>query len=227
MSARISIVVPTLNSAAGLPGCLEALIEGLTAGVIRELIITDGGSDDTTLEIADAVGATVISGAASRGGQLRRGVAACRGDWVMVLHADTQLSPGWSRSVGAHLNDGKGQSAYFRLGFRAPGMMPRWVAGWANLRSALFALPYGDQGLLMRRSVYDRAGGYPDQPLMEDVALVRALGRPLVALPVLASTSPERYLKVGWLRRGARNLWTLLRYFAGSDPEGLAAADRR
>jgi len=105
--------------------------------------------------------------------------------------------------------------------------MPAWFAGWANLRSSLFGLPYGDQGLLMRRVAYDRAGGYPDQPLMEDVALVRTLHRPLAGLPVRALTSAERYRRAGWIRRGARNLWTLARYFSGADPAVLAAAYRR
>ena len=161
------------------------------------------------------------------GGQLRRGVAAARGDWLLILHADTQLSPGWVEAVADHLDRPEAPPAYFRLAFRARGLMPALVAGWANLRARLFALPYGDQGLLLRRAVYDSAGGYPDQPLMEDVALVRALGRPLVALPAEARTSAARYQRTGWLRRGARNLWTLLRYVMGADPAALAARYRR
>lgn len=226
MSARISIVIPTLNAAAHLPRCLEALMEGLAAGLIRELIVSDGGSTDATLAIADAAGAQIVTGAASRGGQLRRGVAQAQGDWLLVLHADTVLEPGWSAWVADHVA-AAGGPAHFRLGFRAAGVMPSWVAGWANLRSRLFALPYGDQGLLLPVADYARAGGYPDQPLMEDVALVRALGRPLTALPVRALTGAERYQRDGWLRRGARNLWTLARYAAGADPTRLAARYHR
>ena len=230
MTAKISVIIPTLNAGDSLPACLTALIEGLTAGLIKELIISDGGSGDKTILIADDAGAHLVTGPASRGGQLRRGAAVARGQWLMVLHADTVLEPGWSRAVGDHLNDSD-RAAYFRLKFRANGIMPTWVAGWANLRSALFGLPYGDQGLLVPRTAYVRAGGYPDQPLMEDVALVRALtrtsgDRPL-ALPATAVTGPERYQRAGWLRRGARNLWTLLRYMRGTDPERLAAAYRR
>ncbi|MEY8831341.1 TIGR04283 family arsenosugar biosynthesis glycosyltransferase [Sedimentitalea sp. XS_ASV28] len=227
MPAEISIVIPTLNAQAHLPGCLAALMEGLSAGLIRELIVSDGGSTDATCRIADEAGAVLIRGPASRGGQLRRGIEKARGRWLLVLHADTRLEPGWAAVVDAHLAAGQGQSAYFRLAFCERGVMPAWVAGWANLRSRLFGLPYGDQGLLMQRAVHDRAGGYPDQPLMEDVALVRALPRPLIALPVRAFTSAERYREAGWLRRGARNLWTLARYFAGADPERLAASYRR
>lgn len=224
MSAPISIVIPTLNAAQVLPGTLQALMEGLHAGLIRELIVTDGGSGDATLEIADEAGAQIVIGPPSRGGQLRRGCAAAKGDWLFILHADTELQAGWAAEVAAHLPSDR--PAALRLRFRAKGLGPSWVAGWANLRSRLFGLPYGDQGLLVRREAYQSVGGYPDQPLMEDVALIRALPRP-VLLKTGAITSAERYTRQGWIRRGARNLWTLTRYFLGADPERLAQAYRR
>lgn len=226
MSAQISIVVPTLDAEKVLPACLMSLIEGLHAGLIRELIVSDGGSADATLAIADEAGAVIVRGPASRGGQLRRGVAEARGAWLLVLHADTELAPGWAEAVARHIAQSEG-AAHFRLRFRARGVMPAWVAGWANLRSALFGLPYGDQGLLVSRRDYDRAGGYPDQPLMEDVALVRALAARPTALPCVALTGAERYQRAGWLRRGARNLWTLARYMGGADPARLAESYRR
>lgn len=221
MSASLSIVIPTLNAGEDLPGCLERLVEGLTSGLIRELIISDGGSTDHTLAIADEAGGRIVEGAASRGGQLRRGCTEAKGPWLLILHADTQLEPGWADAVAAHVQAAGAKPAYFRLKFRARGTMPTLVAGWANLRSRLFGLPYGDQGLLVSRRDYDRAGGYPDQPLMEDVALIRALPR-ATGLPVMASTSAERYLATGWLRRGMRNHWTMLRYRLGASPEALA-----
>lgn len=227
MTAEISIIIPTLNAEGCLPQCLAALIEGLPAGLIRELIVSDGGSTDATCRIAEEVGAVVVQGPASRGGQLRRGAEAARGRWLMMLHADTVLDPGWAPVVAAHLSAPGAGTAYFKLAFRAAGILPAWVAGWANLRAGLFGLPYGDQGLLVRRADYDHAGGYPDQPLMEDVALMRALAGRKTALPVRALTSAERYLQSGWLRRGSRNLWVLARYFAGTDPQRLAESYRR
>ncbi len=226
MSAQLSIVIPTLNAEQELPACLASLIEGLTAGVIKELIVTDGGSTDATEVIADEAGAVLVTGPASRGGQLRRGAKRAKGEWLLVLHADTVLEPGWSAVVGDHINNSNG-AAYFQLQFRVRGLMPSWVAGWANLRSRLFSLPYGDQGLLVTRAEYEDIGGYRDIPLMEDVALTRALARPLTGLQVTATTSAERYVRAGWLRRGARNLWTLLRYLSGTDPKVLAASYRR
>jgi len=225
--APITVIIPTLDAEGELPGCLAALGEGLVAGLIRELVISDGGSTDATRQIAEAAGAVLLTGPPSRGGQLRRGAAVARGDWLLVLHADTQLAPGWAGAVADHLDRPEAAPAYFRLRFRARGLCPALVAGWANLRARLFALPCGDQGLLLRRTGYERAGGYPDQPLMEDVALVRALGRPLAALPAEARTSAACYQRTGWLRHEARNLWTLLRYVMGADPAVLAARYRR
>jgi len=217
MRAPLSIVIPTLNAADALPACLGALMEGLEAGLIREVIVTDGGSEDETRKVAEAWGAEVILGAASRGGQLQRGCAAARGEWLLVVHADTCLAPGWAEDVIAHLPTG--QAGYFRLRFDHGG---RWVAGWANLRSRWLGLPYGDQGLLISRALYDWSGGYLNQPLMEDVALARTLRGQLKSLQTNAITSARRYRRDGWLRRGARNLWTLARYFMGVDPARLA-----
>ena len=221
MPAPISVVIPTLNAAAELPGSLGCLMEGLAEGLIREVVISDGGSRDATLNLAEEAGARLVSGPASRGGQLRRGCAQARADWLLVLHADTQLSPGWAAVVAAHLRDGQGQAGYFQLQFRAKGIWPIVVAGWANLRARLFRLPYGDQALLIRREAYFAAGEYPDQPLMEDVAMVRRL-KVFKELPVKASTSAQHYQQQGWLRRGAGNLLILLRYFLGADPNKLA-----
>ena len=230
MPARISIIMPTLNAAATLPRSLEALIEGLGTGLgtglIRELIVSDGGSDDATPDMAVAAGALVLTGPPSRGGQLQRGCAAASGQWLLILHADTVLSPGWAQVVSDHINRAGAGPAWFRLRFDDPGVMASWAAGWANLRARLFGLPYGDQGLLVAKDDYLRAGGYPDQPLMEDVALVRALGG-LTGLPAEARTSAGKYQRDGWLRRGARNLWTLMRYFSGADPEILATRYRQ
>jgi hypothetical protein len=226
MPAEISIVIPTLNAAEGLCKCLPALMEGLHGGLIRELIISDGGSEDATADLAEEAGAVFLTGSASRGGQLRRGCTAAKGNWLLILHADTVPEPGWADSVSRHLEDGLGRAAYFRLAFDARGAAPAWVAGWANLRSRVFGLPYGDQGLLVRRQDYETAGGYPDQPLMEDVALARRL-KVLVMLPAAVRTSAARYQRDGWLRRGSRNLWTLARYALGADPEKLAARYRR
>lgn len=225
MRAPISVIIPTLNAEAALPSCLDGLMEGLEAGLIRELIISDGGSEDATGATAQAWGAEVLHGAASRGGQLRRGCAEAKADWLLIVHADTVLQPGWTKAVRAHLAHPE-RAGWFRLSFDHSGLAAGIFAGWANLRSR-FGLPYGDQGLLISAALYAKSGGYADQPLMEDVALARALRGKLVPLDGVARTSAEKYQRQGWLRRGARNLWTLIRYFAGTDVHRLATGYRR
>lgn len=222
MRAPLSIVIPTLNAAPALAALLADLTPGLAAGLIREVIVSDGGSEDESAALAEAAGARLVTGPASRGGQLVRGCAAAEGDWLWVIHADTRLPPDWPAAIEAVLAEGGAH--YGRLRFDVPGLAPRLVAGWANLRSRVFGLPYGDQTLLLPRALYQAAGGYPDQPLMEDVALARRLD--LHALALTVTTSAARYQRAGWLRRGGRNLLILLRYFLGTDPEQLARAYR-
>lgn len=222
MRAPISVIVPTLNAGNHLSECLAALVEGLDAGLIRELIITDGGSTDDTHALAEAWGAVIVSGEASRGGQLRRGCGQAQGTWLLVLHADTQLAPGWSKAAAAHIASGT-TAGWFDLRFDRGG---RFVAGWANLRSRL-GLPYGDQGLLLPRTLYDKTGGFPDIPLMEDVAMARALRGQLRRLGHTAVTSSDKYRAQGWIKRGARNLTTLGLYALGVSPERLAARYQR
>jgi rSAM/selenodomain-associated transferase 2 len=228
MSAPISVIIPTLNVAGDLGPCFEALTEGLMDGLLRELILADGGSRDAIGAVADAAGARLVTSPPGRGTQLAAGAMAARGEWLLFLHADTVLEGGWTREVRRHLDGGPGTAGYFRLRFDTRGAAPRLVAGWANLRSALLALPYGDQGLLISRSLYRSVGGYPEIPIMEDVALARRLGhRRLARIGAEAITSGRRYVREGWLRRGARNLVTLAQYFIGIRLDRLAQSYER
>ncbi len=223
MPATLSIVIPTLNAETALPETLDALLPGVGAGVIREVIVSDAGSTDGTQVLAKEAGAEVVTGQPGRGGQLRRGAQVARGEWMLFLHADTHLPANWVGAVMTHIAAQPEKAAVFRLAFRAGGMMSAVTAGWANLRTRLFSLPYGDQGLLISRALYDQIGGYPDQPLMEDVAIARRLKGRVVLLPETASTDAGRYLAEGWVRRGGRNLILLMRYCLGASPKALAA----
>lgn len=220
MRAPVSVVIPTLDAASGLPDCLLSLMEGLAAGLIREVVIADGGSSDDTAHIAQETGARWIVCAPSRGGQLRAGVAAATGEWLLILHADCTLAPGWAAVVEGQIV--RDRPAYFRLRFDAPGVAPGVFAAWADLRARFFGLPYGDQGLLISRADYEAVGGYPDIPLMEDVVIARALSARLMRLPHVITTSAAKYRRDGWLRRGAHNLSLLTRFLLGADPRDLA-----
>ena len=222
MPAPISIIFPTLNAADRLGPCLGALSEALGEGLIAEVILADCGSTDGTTEAAEAVGARLVASEPGRGTQLRAGAQAACGAWLLFLHSDCVLDEGWALAVRRHMAESPGKAGWFALAFDAEGMAARLVAGWANLRARVFALPYGDQGLLIRRDVYEAAGGFPEIPLMEDVALARALGRRrLCSIGHGITTSAERYQREGWVKRGARNLVTLTRYLVGVDPVRL------
>lgn len=221
MPAPLSVIIPTLNAADTLGPTLAALTEGLSEGLIRELIITDGGSVDGIEALADAAGAVLVTGGPGRGQQLARAVLGAKGRWLLFLHADTVLRPGWTGPLMKHLREHPEKAGYFALRFDARGPFPWLVAGWANLRSRLFGLPYGDQGLLISASLYREVGGYPSIPLMEDVALARRLRGRLRPIGHKAVTSAARYRRDGWLKRGWRNLTTVALYFAGRPPEQL------
>jgi len=198
-------------------------MSGLDQNLIRELIITDGGSHDATLQIAEEAGAHVITGAPSRGGQLRRGVGAASGAWLLILHADCQLPEGWVGLVQDQMR--RHRAGVFRLRFDSTHPLGRLLAIGANMRTQIFGLPYGDQGLLVSRQYYDAVGGYPDIPLMEDVVLNRKLRPELMSGHV--TTSAQRYERTGWARRSLRNLWTILRFLLGADPHKLARSYRK
>ena len=219
----ISVVIPTLNAGDTLTATLAALVPAAMDGLIREVVAADGGSTDATLIILDDSGARLIETQPSRGAQLAAACDAAKGPWLLVLHADTRLQPGWEGAVRRHMAERPEAAGWFRFALDDPRPIARlWEAGVA-LRSRLFGLPYGDQGLLLSKALYSHLGGYRPLPLMEDVDLVRRLGRArLAAIPVRAVTSAARYRRDGYWRRSARNARLLLAYLRGADPAELA-----
>lgn len=217
----LSIVIPTLNAAGPLARTLAAI--GTRDGV--EIVVADGGSTDDTVAVAEKAGATVVSAAKGRGSQLAAGVAAATGTGLLMLHADTLLPPDWRGEVTGFLESPAATTgaAAFRLRFDADSAGAHRVAAMANWRSRALGLPYGDQGLVLTRALYDRIGGYRPIPLMEDVDLVRRIGRAnLHLLDGAVITSAARYRRGGWVRRPLRNLLLLTLYFLGVPPRLLA-----
>jgi rSAM/selenodomain-associated transferase 2 len=215
----ISVIIPTLNAEAGFAAALTALVPATVEGIVREVIVIDGGSTDRTAAIADQAGANFAVRTGGRGYQLLTGARRARFPWLLFLHADTVLEPGWEREAVSFIeavDAGRRPlaAAVFRFALDDIGMKPRLLEGLVRLRCALLRLPYGDQGLLMPQLLYTEIGGYNPLPLMEDVDLVRRLKRRrIVMLQARAVTGAQRFRHVGYLRRSARNLACLTLYF--------------
>jgi rSAM/selenodomain-associated transferase 2 len=190
-------------------------------------VVVDGGSTDGTAAaaaVAAASGARVIQAPRGRGIQLGAGAAAVRGDWLLFLHGDTVLAPGWIDAVRRHMDDPAmgDRAGYFRFALDDASPAARRLERLVALRCHLLALPYGDQGLLIARRLYDGVGGFDAVPLMEDVALVRRLGRSRLArLDATAVTSARRYRQGGYWRRPLRNLCCLALYYLGVPPQRI------
>jgi len=223
-AAKLSAILPALDAAASLPATLAALDEGRAAGLLHEILLADGGSRDATRDIAAANGVRLLTAPRGRGTQLAAGAAMATGEWLLFLHADTRLAPGWSRCVARYLAepDSAARAGYFRLALDDAGPAARRLERIVALRCRWLGLPYGDQGLLIARALYDAVGGFRSLPLMEDVDLVRRLGRRrLVALDAVATTSAVRY-RSGYARRMLRNLGCLTLYYLGVPPHLIA-----
>ena len=219
----ISLVVPALNAAEALRDCLAAVAAARAEGFVADVVVADGGSTDATAEVAAQEGARLVRAPGGRGRQLVAGCAAAAGPWLLVLHADTRLERGWEAAARRHIAERPDRAGWFRCRLDDPAEIARvWEAG-VNLRSRVFGLPYGDQGLLISRALYDAAGGYRAQPLMEDVDLARRLGPSRLAeVEARAVTSAERFVSQGYWRRSARNWGLLARYLLGAHPADLA-----
>lgn len=219
----ISVVIPTLNAAASLHPALAALAPARTEGLVGEVLIADGGSTDATVTVARAEACRVIEAPRGRGSQLAAGAQAAAGEWLLFLHADTVLEPGWVSEAGRFIAEPGAieLAAVFRFAVADESAAARRLERLVAWRGHTLALPYGDQGLLISRALYDRVGGFGNEPLMEDVAIVRRIGRArLRHLESRAFTSAKRY-EHGYLRRSARNLLCLALYFVGVPPRRI------
>ena len=220
----VSVVIPTLDAAAELPAALMPLAG---AALIGEIIVADGGSTDDTVAIAAAAGARVVTAPRGRGPQLAAGAtAAGGGDWLLFLHADCRLAPAWERAVAAFIAapDASGRAGYFAFALDDASSAARRLERVVAWRCRVLALPYGDQGLLIGRALYDAVGGFAALPLMEDVDLARRLGRHrLTPLAVPLYASARRYRRDGYVRRPLRNLLCLALYFAGVQPRHIVS----
>ncbi len=216
---QLCVIIPVLDRQDELAKTLSVLPR------TGQLIIVDGGSNDSSADIALSSGATLVRTRAGRGHQMRTGAERGIRPWLLFLHADTRVDEAGWRAVCDYTADARSaaRAAMFRFALDDPSWQARLLALGVRTRVVLLALPYGDQGLLIHRSLYDRVGGFADLPIMEDVDLVQRLGRRrLTQLPGTAVTSAERWRRRGWLRQSALNLLSLGRFMLGASPQSIS-----
>lgn len=221
---RLSIIIPVLNEAEHLPG----LLQHLASLCDSEVIVVDGGSADDSRQAASRAGARVIRSKRGRARQMNAGAAAARGDILLFLHADTTLPPSAEQTIEAAVRHGGRANEYvwgrFDVHIAGRSFMLRVVANLMNWRSRLTGIATGDQAMFMTRRSFESVGGFPDQPLMEDVELSRrllALSKP-ICLADRVTTSGRR-----WEAHGVwRTIWLMWRlrwaYWRGTDAAELA-----
>lgn len=220
--SSVAVVVPSFNEATRLPLLLADLAAG-PADLIAELVVVDGGSRDGTPQLARQGGARVLHTQASRGWQLQCGVACTTAPWLLLLHADARLQPGWSEALQRAMAAPEAAWA-FDLAVEGPAPALRLLELAVRLRSQLRQLPYGDQGLLLPRTLLARAGGIPGLPLMEDLVLIQRLQR---LAPIHRLGCPLRVNGRRWRRHGVfgtawRNARLRQAWRQGMSPQQLA-----
>ena len=218
----LAIIIPVLNEEDAITACLEALADACTSGA--SIVVADGGSSDRTILAAQPLCDTVISAPRGRASQMNAGAAASTGDIILFLHADTRLPPEWQSAIVEGLASGKHDWGRFDVTIEGRHMLFPVIAFLINLRSRWTGIATGDQAVFVRRNVFEELGGYPDIPLMEDIALSRALkqrGAPL-CLQDKVTTSGRRWEKHGVVRT-ILAMWRLrTAYYFGASPAQLA-----
>jgi rSAM/selenodomain-associated transferase 2/rSAM/selenodomain-associated transferase 1 len=222
---KISIIIPALNEAATIGRTLSHL-NGLDN---LEVIVVDGGSCDATSELARFRGAKVIQSNPGKAIQMNTGAATAAGDILVFLHADTLLPEGFRNQIVATLNQRGVAAGAFRLSIDSPAAGIRFIECMANLRSRFLQLPYGDQALFMKKSLFDRIGGFPRMQIMEDFILVRRLKHKgkIVIVPKAVVTSPRRWSHLGILKTWLINQLIIMAYYLGLPSERLTRIYRR
>jgi rSAM/selenodomain-associated transferase 2 len=217
---RLSVIVPALNEAGHIRQTLSDLAPARRQG--HEVIVVDGGSTDATISEAGDLADKIIEATRGRASQMNAGAAAAKGDLVWFLHADTRVPP---QAFGALLVAAGAGALWGRFDVRLSGRqrLLRIVERSMNWRSCITGIATGDQGIFVTREAFERVGRYPDIPLMEDIALSKALKR--IARPACVGvrlvTSSRRWEEKGVLRTVAL-MWRLrLAYATGTSPVQL------
>lgn len=220
----ISVIIPTLNESSTIARTLTRTV----ALGFDDIIVSDGGSTDPTILMVQACCARVpavrlVTAPTGRARQLNEGVKACRGEVMLFLHADTELPPTAKAVIESTLKDPRYVGGRFDVRFDQPSRWGAVISWFMNRRSRLTGIATGDQAIFVRRQIFERLGGFPDIPLMEDIEFSRCLKRqgPTAALTDRVTTSFRRWEKNGPLRT-ILLMWTLrFLYWLGVSPTRL------
>lgn len=218
MSARIAVVIPTLNEEASL----ELAIASARQAEPDEIVVSDGGSRDRTLTIAEACGARILTSERMRARQMNAAARSTRAEILLFLHADTELPPAAGARIRQAIDDGFAFGG-FRIRFTEDESRLRVAAAMINVRTSITRCPWGDQAQFVTRERFDAAGGFPEMSIMEDYEFARrmkALGG-VTILPEKVATSGRRFLQRGVLATAALNWRIILSYHLGASPEDL------
>ena len=224
----VSIVIPVLRDTAELTSLLEALTpyQGSTDPSARcEVIVVNGDPDDGSLRLLHQRFPEVqwAESSPGRGRQMNIGARLATGRWLLFLHADARPDPDWVGAIQrADQTSSVGGAFAFRL--ESTARMARVIERGVDLRVRLFGLPYGDQGIFVRRQIFEDEGGYSELPIMEDIELVRRLRRrgPITRSSVALQVSARRWERDGWVRRSTLNVLLAGLFFARMSPTWLA-----
>lgn len=219
--ASVSVIVPTLNEAECIAGC----IAHLRHQGAEEIIVADGGSTDDTPRFAGGADLVLVA-PRGRANQMNAGAARARGEILLFLHADCVLEREALTAAQALLERGRIVAGCFTMRVAEQGLLFRWIDAFAAARVRFSGIVYGDQGLFLRRRDFEKLGGFPAVPILEDVLFTRRLatmGKVAVASKRIF-VSPRRWQRVGVVRQTIRNWSILARAVWGASPEALAAA---
>ncbi|MBD1834712.1 TIGR04283 family arsenosugar biosynthesis glycosyltransferase [Cyanobacteria bacterium FACHB-472] len=217
---RISVIIPVLNEASRIRLNLTSFEKATNV----EVIVVDGGSQDETVAIAKSLGVQVLSAAAGRDRQMNAGAKVATGDILLFLHADTRLPVGFDAMVRQALAERGTIAGAFELKIDARMRSLRLVEKMVNWRSRFLHLPYGDQAIFLKASVFHEIGGFPNLPIMEDFEFIlrlRRLGN-ITLVPASVLTSARRWQKLGVLKTTLINQIVIIGYFLGFSPSRLA-----
>ena len=218
---KISVIIPTLNEASVLRGTLQKLKRGINL----EMIVVDGGSRDDTVPIAKEYTKKVFLSSPGRARQMNEGARHAEGEVLLFLHADSRIAAGGIGKIIPALAGLPAVGGAFQLSFDTRNLLIRLIARLANLRTRLTRVPYGDQGIFITKNVFQKIGGYPDIPMMEDVALAVRMKKEgkIALLKEKIVTSPRRWEKEGVLFTTFRNRALMTGYLLGISPGRLAS----